>query len=407
MNYKSFPKWYTIPALILALAALISGCARVAPLPPAPPTPTPTPVIPTPTPTPVVIVPTPVPEINIAQFNAAKKLYEDGEYGIANYEFQALLRAYPKSRQADLLTYYIGMCYQKLDLYPMARNWFQELLTNYPNSQWAPAAQVEIGYGYLDPKRPDYDKAYEAFTAVKTKYPQSEWVDNAECGLGYAALAQGKYADALAQFNLVLTNYPHSDSASKAQYGIAKVYEKQGKTREAQEIYAKILELWPNSEEAKLIKQIPPVTPTPVTPTPIVKPVEPVETMYNSAYATYQKGNYRDAIKKFQAVIDNYPTSVWVENSLYWIGVAYIDLGDYRTAIDYFDRVLKNPYYDKKDPDYHKKDDAQLSIANCYLWLRDYGKALLHYRKLIELYPQSEYVDRAQEKIKELESLSQ
>ena len=49
-----------------------------------------------------------------------------------------------------------------------------------------------------------------------------------------------------------------------------------------------------------------------------------------------------------------------------------------------------------------KADDAQLKIARCYLRLQEQDKAISAFRKLLNEYPNSEYVLRARKELKHL-----
>jgi len=393
--------------------------------PPYPtPTPTPTPEVavapvPTPTPTPKVtpavtpevtppakVTPTPTPvevmDINIAEFNIAKQHYEAGEYGKATFEFKDLLRKYPSTRYADLINYYLGSCYQKLGFFPSATIYFQNVITNYPESKWAAASQYQTGACYIDPlnKKPDYKLAQETFQKVIEKYTNSEWVDEAQSGIGLALLGQGDYGKAMAQFQMVIADYPNTEGEIAAHYGIGKVYQIGRNWMEARSIFEMIIKNYPHSEYAtrakSALEEIEKET---------KKPVGDPRKDYESALNLYFTGKIPEAIQRFTLFLQNYPTSILMDNALYWLAECYYDQGDFNTAISYFQKTLANEFYEKEDPDYAKKDDSQLKLGYCYYQLKNYAQAQEEFQKLIEKYPNSEYIPKAKEWVSRLEGM--
>ena len=375
--------------------------AVATPLPTSTPTPEVTPVVTpstklTPTPTPIEVV-----DINITDFNTAKQHYDEGEYAKAAFDFKDLLKKYPSTQHADLLNYYLGLCYQKLGFFPTAIVYFQNIIANYPESKWVEPSQYLIGTCYIDPlnKKPDYQLATEAFQKVIEKYPHSEWIDEAQSGLGFVLLGQREYGKAMAQFQKVVTEYPNTEGEIAAHYGIGRVYQAGRKWMEARSIFEMVIKNYPNSEYASLAK-----TALKEIEIEIKKPLGNPQKDYEAALNLYFAGKITEAIEKLNFFIQNYPTSILMDNVFYWLGECYYDQDDYNTAISYFQKTLDNQFYDKEDPDYAKKDDAQLKLGICYYKLKNYPQAYLGFQKLIERYPQSEYISKAKEYL-ELEEL--
>ena len=89
------------------------------------------------------------------------------------------------------------------------------------------------------------------------------------------------------------------------------------------------------------------------------------------------------------------PFSEWSDNAQYWKGECYWGLGNYRQALTEFTKVFA---FSKTE----KADDAQLKIARCYLALGERNKALTALRKLLDEYPESEYMPAARKEMKYL-----
>jgi tol-pal system protein YbgF len=100
---------------------------------------------------------------------------------------------------------------QQLDngAYSTARMAFDQLLSAYPNSVEAPAAQFYIGQSYTsDGNTAAADSVYVLLYA---KYPKSAYASTGLYRHGTYLWDQGKKAEARIALNRVLTEYPNSD----------------------------------------------------------------------------------------------------------------------------------------------------------------------------------------------------
>lgn len=114
---------------------------------------------------------------------------------------------------------------------------------------------------------------------------------------------------------------------------------------------------------------------------------------YKSSVAKFNARMYRDAISELQTLLNTGVKDDYADNCHYWIGLSYFQLKEYTTAIEQL-QLVKNYRFSEK------KDDAQMMIARSYERLGNKAKALAEYKKLVDLYPTSEYVGRAKAKIR-------
>jgi len=117
---------------------------------------------------------------------------------------------------------------------------------------------------------------------------------------------------------------------------------------------------------------------------------------YQEARQLYLGKKYRDAIQKFQALLDENMRHSLSDNCQYWIGESYWGLGDYQQAAIAFEKVFTFQN-SNKDP------DAQLKLGLCYRLLGDKERAKQEFQKLIDHYPSSEYVSLARKYLAELQ----
>ena len=117
---------------------------------------------------------------------------------------------------------------------------------------------------------------------------------------------------------------------------------------------------------------------------------------YKAALALYDDRLYDRAVKEFAVILSGSPGSNLADNAQYWIGECYYGMGRFRQALTEFTKVFA---YRNTEKD----DDAQLKIARCYLSLGEKDRALMALRKLIDEYPESEYVGNARREIRFLQ----
>ena len=113
---------------------------------------------------------------------------------------------------------------------------------------------------------------------------------------------------------------------------------------------------------------------------------------YRIARDSYTNRQYDKALGQLAEILTMAPYSNLADNSQYWIGECYYGLGKFRQALTEFTKVFAYPKTEKSD-------DAQLKIARCYLALGEKDNALLAFQKLLDEYPESEYLDEARKEM--------
>ena len=117
--------------------------------------------------------------------------------------------------------------------------------------------------------------------------------------------------------------------------------------------------------------------------------------MYQGALYYYRHEQYDRALVEFDRLLQKAPMSEWSDNAQYWRGECYYGLRKYQQALIEFTKVFA---FNNTG----KADDAQIKIANCHIKLGERDRALAALRKLIDEYPDSEYVPIVRDKIKQL-----
>lgn len=124
------------------------------------------------------------------------------------------------------------------------------------------------------------------------------------------------------------------------------------------------------------------------------------------AYAMklYNKHNYEDAIKEFQAIVLQYPGSAVIDSAQFYLGQSHFKAGSYILAAFEFSKLIKNM------PSSHFVPAAQYQLADSYYELSpDYSldqkyskKAIEEFQAFIDFFPTNSKVTEAENKISEL-----
>ena len=122
---------------------------------------------------------------------------------------------------------------------------------------------------------------------------------------------------------------------------------------------------------------------------------EDVNRLYEKALQAFNKQKYSEAsgfLGRIMAINSRGPLA---DNAQYWLGECAYAVEDYTGALEAFKRVFQFAGTEKDD-------DAQLKMGYCYLKLGDSESALIEYKRLTVDYPDSEYLQRAEEQIRRI-----
>ncbi|MFQ5964587.1 MAG: outer membrane protein assembly factor BamD [Candidatus Scalinduaceae bacterium] len=120
------------------------------------------------------------------------------------------------------------------------------------------------------------------------------------------------------------------------------------------------------------------------------------EAQLNIGRAYYMFGDYKKAFKAYDQIIESNPGTRKTKEVMekeFQVGVAQMENNDERGAIKVFEKIIE------RNPLGFIAADAQVKIADCYFQLRNYEEAQGSYLRVIESYPNSEWVPYAQFRI--------
>lgn len=158
----------------------------------------------------------------------------------------------------------------------------------------------------------------------------------------------------------------------------------EARLEEQQAATAKLQQLAAQKGTAGWQKAEPASTSKPSTP-----PQESPTELYLKAFADYAAGRYQQAIKGFEAFIDNYPGNDYAGNAQYWLGECYYALEDYQQAVTEFEKTVY------QYPESGKAPEALWKMVPALRRLNQFEQAREALQLLLRRYPESSAAARA------------
>jgi tol-pal system protein YbgF len=188
---------------------------------------------------------------------------------------------------------------------------------------------------------------------------------------------------------------PSGDSSGASRAKIEEIENRLAFLAEAvKDLQAKVAALQDASNPRSPVRGAQP-GPSAALPLPAASGGGPENDAYQNALRAFNSRNYEQAQKLFSDIIKQYPSGAYADNCWYWSGECSYAMLDWTKAISLFQKVAEFTGSSKAD-------DAQLKLGMCYMKTGQAALAKAEFRKLIERYPGSEYVPRAQKYLSEM-----
>ncbi len=178
--------------------------------------------------------------------------------------------------------------------------------------------------GLKELKRGDALFAAKKFNEAEILFPQSDVAPRAAIMAAYSYYSQNYYADSIAELNRFLRVYPNYKNIAYADYLLALCYYEQivdekkdlNSISKSKELFTKVIQKYPDTDfaldaEFKL---------------DLINDILASKEMYVGRYY-FDRKKWIAAINRFKFVIDNYDTTVYVEEALHRLVEIYFILG--------------------------------------------------------------------------------
>lgn len=332
-----------------------------------------------------------------ADYLIGESYYNLNDYNQAKKQYQDFLTTYPSHKLTKEVTYALGWTLMKQNEFAAAAGIFNKLVGG--KDAIAHAALYRRGMAEkLSGKR---DEGLKTLTQVFATEPKGDFADNALYDVGLILYEDKKPAEAKNFFDRVTKEYQTSDVLADAYRMTGECLIAEGNYEGAKYAFENALKqpdiaftvkvaagyqaAW-CAYKAKNYKE----ATAKFTEFTKLYPDHPksVEAAYWLAESQYQGGNYRAALKQYQAIADS-PNHERREEGLYGVGWSHFKMNEFSKAIEGFERLIA--VY----PNGKFSFDARLRLGDCYFYLKDYKKATGVYRAVVRLFPQNDGVDYA------------
>jgi outer membrane protein assembly factor BamD len=169
-----------------------------------------------------------------------------------------------------------------------------------------------------------YGKAIEGFKRLVFEYPGSELIDDAQFYLGESYFYSNNYEDAAVEYKFLMQGFPESPFLDDANYKLGVTYFRaspayyldQRRTQEALRVIERFMTRFPESElydDAQAVKD------------ECLSKLSRKELENGKLY--YKLGHYESAGLYLLDLVENYPTSSYIDESRYVLALCYVKLG--------------------------------------------------------------------------------
>jgi TolA-binding protein len=184
------------------------------------------------------------PNVNLGdrlRFARAKAAYQSGQAKEALRLFQNFVRTSSTDSLLPESYYYLGLLYADQNDTTPAKNYLQQLVDRYPDSEVQPEGALRLGDIYMEEE--SYEQAADAYAAAA----ESDAINNelraqARYGQSTALLNLGRNEEARTLLNGILDEGRGGPLQASARLGLARIYEEEGQTDQALDLYRSVAE---------------------------------------------------------------------------------------------------------------------------------------------------------------------
>ncbi|MBN2009896.1 tetratricopeptide repeat protein [candidate division KSB1 bacterium] len=279
----------------------------------------------------------------------------------------------------------------RLQYYNQAIEYWEKLVAQYPESEYAPEAKFKAADTYFQANY--FAEADSAFGYILEHYPTNTLAAESSLRMAQGAYNAGHYEIAIERYNSYLTMFPTHDGNKDALEGMQLCYFQLGQTDAASEALAKVVEQAANSdlaadarfriagqlftdgqyaESVVAFKEI--VTLYPNT-------SYAMDAQFSLAKAQMAQEQYDAANQELRRFIQYFPNSTLVPEAYYLLGIGYFNQESYLSALDQF-TTLERQY-----PKSEFLASAMQNIGMCYDRLNQKSKAIEYLQGFLQQYP--------------------
>ena len=248
------------------------------------------------------------------QFQKAWSLYQNGRYGEAGSEFQALAEAHPGTARGQEALFWAGDTFYQREQFGEARRQFRQYLDTNPETPQRAGARYALAWTYFKQRR--FEPAAQSFRRFLNSYEEGSasevpYQQDARLRLADSYFALKRYDDARAAYDRV-----DGEGAEYALYQGGRALYYAGQPADALDRLRRFVDDFPDS------------------------PLRP-DALYRVGDIHFQEQRYGAAREAFRQLLEDYPESARAAEAQYAIGDAHYNAGEMEDAVQAYRTVLE------------------------------------------------------------------
>ncbi|MCJ8210282.1 tetratricopeptide repeat protein [Mucilaginibacter sp. RS28] len=321
---------------------------------------------------------------NYANYALAYAAFGDENYKTAANYFERFLSGEEKDRNTinDAVTR-LGDCYFVLKSYPQALNYYNRIIT-----QQSPGQDYALFQrGMIQGLQGQLDTKIATLNDVISKYPNSDFADDAVFEIAYTYFLKNNGDEAKTRLQAMISKYPHSSYVPRALVTIGLVDYNANRDDDAVASFKQVIQQYPQTDEAKQsLKQIEKIYTDKgdaqtfinyATTTPIgnYTTAQQEEIMSTAANNLYLKGDWQGTVSAVNAYYDKFPKPIYEKQMRFIRAQSLVNLNRGDEAVQDYNVILNDwtSAYTEK---------SLISMANYYLKQKKYNEAVVFLKRL-------------------------
>jgi len=322
---------------------------------------------------------------NYANYALAYAAFGDEQYKKAATYFQRFLQGPEKDANTvnDALTR-LGDCYFVLKNYATALDYYDRIIQR--RSQGQDYALFQRGM--IQGLQGSPDAKISTLNEVLNNYPKSDYADDASFEIAYTYYLRGDGATAKTDLQDMIQKYPRSSYVPRALVTMGLIDYNAGNDDQAIESYKKVISEYPSTDEAKLaLKQIEKIYTdkgdaqtfinyAATTPIANYSQADQENIMYTAANNLYQRGDWQGTVGAVNAYFDKFPNKpIYDKQARFIRAQSLVNLNKPDEAIADYNVILN-------DWTSAYSEQSLISMAKLYLAQKKYNDAVVYLKRL-------------------------
>ena len=329
-------------------------------------------------------------------FLAAKGLYQQERWSLAEDAFARFLKKYSDHEQIALGTYYLGLSQLQREKYEESRKTLQGFVAKFPKN--SEVAHADYRIAECSYQLGDLEKAATEFLQALAKHEKDPFREFAWAYLGDAQRRLGRHEAAVNSLKKSLELFPKGRMAVEARFGLAQAYEELDDVEQAAKTYREVAADKASARADAAQFALGNLLFAKQKYADSLTEYKRVETLFptsrlvsvarlNAGFAHYQLQQYADALPLFEQAAFDQGQAV---TAGYWKGLTLKALGDFSAAA-----TALNDVANRAEEDNPLAESILFQLAACHRRAGESEQAERRFLEVADRWPGGQFADQS------------